>query len=80
MNARNLIVRTLLTLFAIAFGLSYGCGLFSMYADFFGSPYPNPDEQNTLAGYLLAINAVTITLSVLVTHILYNKCRRKRLP
>jgi len=78
MNIKNIILRTILTLLATLFGISYGSGLFCMYSDFFGPQYPNPDEQNMLFGYFLMFNFITVPISVLTVHLIYNRCQRKR--
>jgi len=78
MNARNIIIRVILTLLATLLGFSYGSGLFCMYTDFFGPKYPNPDEQNTLVGYLSLFNIIAILTSIWIAHFLYNRYRRKR--
>jgi len=78
MNFRNIIIKLFITLLSILFGVSYGSGLFCMYAEFFGPEYPNPDEQNILAGYLLAFNAITILVSLWGSHFIYNRSRGER--
>jgi len=49
-----------------------------MYADFFGSQYPNPDEQNMPTVYFLTFNAIPILMSVWSVHFIYNWCRCKK--